>query len=50
MMNSRCRCEFESGAGAWPDKPQFGIRFHALPPFYQHALELRQRMDETRVD
>jgi excisionase family DNA binding protein len=31
------------GAGAWPEKPPFGARFHALPPFYQYALELRHR-------
>ena len=38
------------GAGAWPDTPSFGIRFHGLQSFYQHALELRQRIDGVRLD
>jgi methylmalonyl-CoA mutase cobalamin-binding subunit len=31
------------GAGAWPEAPAFGARFHALPPFYEYALGQRRR-------
>ena len=32
------------GAGAWPDRPRTGVRFHALEPFHRYAVAERERI------
>jgi excisionase family DNA binding protein len=33
------------GAGAWPDRPRHGLRFHDLEPFYRYASKERAALE-----
>jgi excisionase family DNA binding protein len=36
------------GRGAWPDRPSYGVRFHALLPFFDYAVGVRGELDRRR--
>ena len=36
------------GRGAWPDQPPYGVRFHALLPFFDYAVRERLALEQRR--